>query len=216
VALVPTTRRVKGDPAGSRTTTPLAISIPATTLAAEEEDLTAPRSPADHVSQRRQNWASIRGHCPLSIVPLGAIDDGGRSAPELKNQKTWLPLNKLRMTWYKAPLASRVRNQGGHHLGDTDVYKAGMAKLGEMTVDIPLRVAHGQQRHHSFARGAWDILLLGMSSKTATRPEVEISHLQRLLKDAGVAHRKLHDALDAHLIAVVANAGVGITPSLTP
>jgi hypothetical protein len=135
---------------------------------------------------------------------------------KLKSQKTWLPLNKLRKTWYKAPLASRVRNQGGHHLGDTDVYKAGMAKLGEMTVDIPLRVGHGQQRHHSFARGAWDVLLLGMSSKTATRPEVEIAQLRRLLKDAGVAHRKLHDSLEAYFIAVLANAGIGITPGITP
>jgi hypothetical protein len=135
---------------------------------------------------------------------------------KLKNQRPWLRLNKLRKTWYKQPLASRVRNQGGHHLGDMDVYKAGMAKLSEMTLDTPLRVGQGQRRDHSFARGAWDVLLLGMTSKTAMRPEVEIVQLKRLLKDAGVAHRKLHDALEAYFIAVLESAGIGITPGITP
>jgi hypothetical protein len=134
---------------------------------------------------------------------------------KLPNRSRWKPLEKLRRQWYVHPVASRVRNQAGHHLGYLDVYKNGITALSKMSLDATLRMGHGARRHFSFARGACDILLLGLTAKTDKRPELEVAELRKLLKDAGVANRKLHDAIEEYFLQVLGHAGVGVTGHLT-
>jgi hypothetical protein len=134
----------------------------------------------------------------------------------LRNQSRWRPLERLRKKWYTHPVASRVRNQAGFHLGSLHVYKRGLAILGNTCVDAPLRMGHGKGHLASFARCAWDIHFSGFAGADGDKPELQMDQMKQLMVDAGVTHRKLHPALEAFFLAVLKDAGIGVTPGITP
>jgi hypothetical protein len=46
----------------------------------------------------------------------------------LKGLKTWMPLTKMRKEWNKNEFAGKIRNNFGHHFGETNDYIAGITK----------------------------------------------------------------------------------------
>jgi hypothetical protein len=55
-------------------------------------------------------------------------------ALKVMDRSSWKPLDELRAQWNKADYASKIRNNFGAHLGDIDLYLAGIEKSPDVVV----------------------------------------------------------------------------------
>jgi hypothetical protein len=124
-----------------------------------------------------------------------------RVIERMKDKTLWEPLNQLRGQWHKDHLASVVRNQLGHHLGQLDNYKKGVAQQAE-SVDLLVYAADDELRLSTAFPGAWDALFGGL--------EISQEEIESVISETQKGHLVFHDLIAAAFGEVVRTAGIDV------
>jgi hypothetical protein len=168
------------------------------------------------ISRREQGIDSpeaLRNQMLAFWLIAGTMHELGSALQELCSAKVvmkmrrkravWGPLNKLRAEWNTSVMGSLMRNQLGHHLGETQLYEAG---ISEAIRRRPRRLrfldASGSAYHDGRYMLAWDAIHLGLN--------IEVKDLSKFMGRTKKAHEALPERLTAAFFEVLRTVGVPV------
>lgn len=157
-------------------------------------------APGSHTRSRNQ-WF-------LLLLMAGTMHEVGealqglatKNVPsKMQDRSKWDALDKIRRRWHTNPVASKIRNQLSHHLGDPKVYTKGLEfQLGKRR--LQLYCADGPVLGQGTYEGAWNSITRGL--------DLDLSDYMRLYGQMGSDVPELHRALLDVFLDVFRFAGI--------
>ncbi len=118
---------------------------------------------------------------------------------KMGNRSKWDVLDGIRRRWNTNPVASKVRNQLSHHLGDPAVYEKGIESLCKKR-RLQFYCSDGMKIGEGMYEGAWNAITNGL--------DLELQDYQQLCGQMGIDVALLHKALLEVFLDVVDAAGI--------
>jgi hypothetical protein len=144
----------------------------------------------------------------IAIEALGNLKLALPEGPDrIKKLPTWKGMQEIWRRWSADRFGKRVRDQVSHHLGDLDVYDAGLRKLASQPT-IQLYVSDGPSEADGSFEGAWAILERGLG--------LEYEDLRRIVAQTGDDVADVHRALNPIFGEVVNLAGIPVEDRRQP
>ncbi len=174
------------------------------------------------MSQKQQGMVEMheapRNQILIFWLLAGTLHETGAALQELcsaqvvkkmKKKKTvWGPLNSLRGEWNTSPMGSMMRNQIGHHLGETKYYEAGLAAVtARRKRRVTLLKASGSAYHDGRYVLAADAVLLGLN--------IQKADMVRFMSREKKAHLAFPARLTEAFMEVLRTVGIGFVDART-
>jgi hypothetical protein len=121
-------------------------------------------------------------------------------ATKMNDRSAWHPLNELRGKWRGDGRLAKLRNTFGFHLGDLDLYRAGLAAWLVKADDHLFERGEGSKRHGGEFMLSFNTLLEGA--------DVNDAWWQAVIELTQEAHTELPEQLHAVWLEVLRTAGI--------